>query len=321
MTFKVVTWNIENFSRTDDDHKANPHYPKKLEYLSARLNALLPDVVALQEVLDEGALAELARLTGLRAHSAPADDRGNRVAFLVRGEASARPILDYRLPAGATVQSFDHHAHVVSSLELRRPFLALSLEQAGRPLTVINAHLKSKLQTFPDGSHSTQDEQLRAGVALFDLSHRAAEAASLRAHVTELLTAGERVLVCGDMNDGPHAATTEILYGPPGSQLRVPEDAHREASGFSRPDQGDAQRLFNLVKLVPEARRWTRIASGVPEQLDHILCSEQLLPRKGALRTVPVVDIPNEELQSIGERPRTDSGIPDHALVSATFDL
>ena len=33
------------------------------------------------------------------------------------------------------------------------------------------------------------------------------------------------MILLGDFNDGPEAATTQILYGAPGSQPRGPEDA------------------------------------------------------------------------------------------------
>ena len=65
------------------------------------------------------------------------------------------------------------------------------------------------------------------------------------------------MVLLGDFNDGPEAATTQILYGAPGSQPRGPEDATNVAGGFQRPDANDTQRLFNVVKLVPDEIRWT----------------------------------------------------------------
>lgn len=45
--------------------------------------------------------------------------------------------------------------------------------------------------------------------------------------------------VTGDLNDTPQAATTQLLLGPPGSEIGTP--------GFDQPDDGDGQRLWNLV--------------------------------------------------------------------------
>jgi endonuclease/exonuclease/phosphatase family metal-dependent hydrolase len=324
MAFKVMTWNIENFSKTDPEF--NKRYTEKLEHVAKTIKELKPDVVALQEVLDEAALNELAKRTELDAIVSEPDSRGNRVAALVRKATlvgHAQPVKAYRLPKGAVVQAFDKDEHVIHSPELSRPPLTFTVKQGGKQITLFNAHLKSKLQTFPNGLFSTKDEDLRAGVAFFDLGRRAAESATLREQVTALLKADvkARVIVLGDLNDGPHAATTEILYGPPGSQLRVPEDATKQSSGFTRGDDGDAQRLFNIVKLVSEAERWSRITNNVPELIDHILCSQELMPRAGELRRVPEVDILNEGIKSIGEQPRKDSGIPDHAPIVATFEV
>ena len=49
------------------------------------------------------------------------------------------------------------------------------------------------------------------------------------------------------------AATTQILLGPPGSEIGT--------GGFDRPDQGDAERLWNLAPLLPE-RAATSAASS-----------------------------------------------------------
>src|SRR3712207_6849725 len=49
---------------------------------------------------------------------------------------------------------------------------------------------------------------------------------SLREHVTGLLSASREVVVLGDLNDGSAAATTQILYGPPGSQPRGRSEEH-----------------------------------------------------------------------------------------------
>ncbi len=47
------------------------------------------------------------------------------------------------------------------------------------------------------------------------------------------------MIVLGDLNEAPLAATTQILLGPPGSEL--------EPAGFDRDDQADGMRLWNLA--------------------------------------------------------------------------
>ena len=69
---------------------------------------------------------------------------------------------------------------------------------------------------------------------------RAAEAVTLRAAATDLLNSDHEVsvMVLGDLNDDVDAATTQILNGPPGSEIGT--------GGFDEPDHGDHQRLRNL---------------------------------------------------------------------------
>ena len=61
-----------------------------------------------------------------------------------------------------------------------------------------------------------------------------------------------RLMVCGDLNDVPEAATTQILSGPPGSEIGT--------NGFDQPDRGDGQRLRNLPHS--EQQRFSRRYQG-----------------------------------------------------------
>lgn len=118
----------------------------------------------------------------------------------------------------------------------------------------------------------------------------------------------------GDLNDGPEAATTQILYGAPGSQPRGPDDATHAAGAFQRADVNDGQRLFNVAKLVPEDIRWSRRHNGQNELLDHILTSAGLMPRVNGLRQVPTMSILNEDTPNmIGAHPIVGGVAPDHA--------
>ena len=105
---------------------------------------------------------------------------------------------------------------------------------SGTEVRALTCHLKSKLLSFPGGRFDTDDETERARYAVYALDRRAAEAAAIRDWATTALAgdwADRPVLVCGDLNDTPEAATTQLLFGPPGSQIGT--------GGFSHPDQGD----------------------------------------------------------------------------------
>ena len=136
----------------------------------------------------------------------------------------------------------------------------------------MTAHLKSKLLHFAGNRFAPRDEGERARYAGYALALRTAEAITLRDHVTRMLDGGGRALVVlGDLNDEPLAATTQILLGPPGSEL--------DTGGFDRPDGGDRQRLWNVAPRLPADRAFSRVFNGRGELIDHILVSHHLARR------------------------------------------
>ena len=315
MSITITTWNVQNFRQSE------PVFADKLDFLVGALQALGSDVVALQEILDLNALQDIANRLGFHHFAAMPDGRGNRVAFLTRDTLALPPLqIDrWQLAPGVEVRDFNVNETVEVISQLPRPALQITVAHNGGEIDIITAHLKSKLLTF-GGNFSTTNETLRAQTAYFALERRAAEATSLREHVTRLLSAGREVIVLGDMNDGPEAATTQILYGPPGSQPLGPDDATHASGAFQRADAEDGKRLFNVTKLVPEGIRWSRKHNGQPELLDHILTSAGLMPRLNGLRRVPQMSILNEDTPNmIGPHPTQGGVTPDHAPVTATF--
>jgi len=111
------------------------------------------------------------------------------------------------------------------------------------------------------------------------------------------------VIVLGDLNDEPPAATTQILLGPPGSEIGTP--------GFDHDDQGDACRLWNLAPLIPEQHRFRRRFRGRGELIDHLLVSHALVNQVEQADTGP------GEPPTITEDPtdRRDQRASDHAPV------
>jgi predicted extracellular nuclease len=314
MPITITTWNVQNLA------PSSPVFADKVDFIVSILQALNSDVIALQEILDLTALNTLATRLGFQQVAAAPDSRGNRVAFLTRVAPAAPPkqITQFRLPAGIVISEFDGSGNVQVVTQFPRPALQITVAHNGRQIDVITAHLKSKLLTF-GGNFSTSNETLRAHTAFFALERRAAESAGVRDHVTGTLSAGRDVVVLGDLNDGTEAATTEVLYGPPGSQPRGPADATLASGAFQRPDAQDGQRLFNVTKLVPEPLRWSRRFNGQNELLDHILASEGLMPRAGVLRQVPTVSIHNEDTPALAPNPTVFGIVPDHAPVTAVF--
>ncbi|MCA1602497.1 MAG: hypothetical protein LC776_12915 [Acidobacteria bacterium] len=143
-------------------------------------------------------------------------------------------------------------------------------------------------------------------------NRRAAEAAAVRAYATTLLAGDGQpraVVVAGDLNDEPEAATTQLLHGPPGSEIGT--------GGFKHPDSGDRQRLWNLAPLIPEGLRFSRVYRGRGELIDHLLVSQVLVK---AVKTVTTGQI---KIPSITDQPsdRQDEAGSDHRPVVGRFEL
>lgn len=315
----VGTWNLENLFRPGGEFgpRDQQTYEAKLAALAATVQASAVDVLAVQEVGEPDALADLVALLPGSWHTALSENFSAahpiRVGFLSR--LLLTQVADaalYQAPL-APVQSDDAGSR---EMWMSRGALAVRVEPAGGPLTLVSVHLKSKLQSYPphhDGTprFNPRDEGERARYAAYSLFRRSAEAVTVRGLVDTLLDdhGQDRALaVLGDLNDEPLAATTQILYGPPGSEIGTP--------GADVPDRGDGARLWNLAELIPAAQRHTRTYRGRGELIDHILASHAFLAK------VKDVRVPgNEELPTVTDNPaerRTDRG-SDHAPVIATL--
>lgn len=343
-----MTWNVQNlFTPGDaDGPDSQAAYDAKVASLAAVIDTRNPDVLALQEVGSAAALADLqAALTRPLPHAAAArpDPRGIRVAFLSKlplGDIAEFETLPAPLrPVQARDPRFDDPATPDDeSLTARmgRAGLRVTVEVDGQQLWLLTAHLKSKLIVYPTDRRGARfaptDEAERARYAAYALYRRTIEAVTVRDQVNQLLEAGDGdglgrqrpVVVLGDLNDEPHAATTQILQGPGGSQIPLGPDGHVAfdgSSAFARPDAGDAWRLWNLTPLIPPARRVTRVYKGRGEVIDHILTTRALTDPD----QLPAVDTAGHPhpLPSMGDDPTTRRNQPgsDHAAVIATLTL
>lgn len=315
---RVGTWNVENLFTPGADYGPSEQslFTEKIAGLAATITDAGLDVVAVQEVGDEDAFAALI------------DALGSRWA----GELSTRFATPHTIRNGIVsrlpIETVTEHDAIPDELSgvpvndnqtaltaMGRGALHVRVTAAGGVgVDVVSVHLKSKLITYPGGRFTPRDEAERARYGAYGLYRRAAEAVAVRGFADVLIDreGDERhVVVAGDFNDEVQAATTQIIHGPPGSEIGTP--------GENRPDQGDAHRLFNLAPLIPEELRFSRVYRGRGELIDHLFVTNATRQ----VTTEATTLTGGEPLASIDDLPNTrrDSPYSDHALVAATLDL
>ncbi|HYN34212.1 MAG TPA: endonuclease/exonuclease/phosphatase family protein [Ilumatobacteraceae bacterium] len=323
--FRVMTWNVQNLFEVgvEGGPERQVDFDAKIASLAAVIDRTEPHVLAVQEV---GTAPALSALQDALNHNmrfsalGVADERGIRVGFLstkkLREQINVRAFPPGLLPIQVGDDPDGPDGPRIMN-QMGRGALQATVRANGHDVRIVNCHLKSKLLTFPGGRFNARNEDERARYSAYALYRRTSEATTVRAHATAQLGgqgSQQPLLVVGDMNDEVDAATTQILNGPPGSEIGT--------TGFERPDNGDGQRLWNLAPLIPETERFSRIYRGRPELIDHLFASHFLVD---ANRVVEVGSFTANEqpLPSIDDNPSTEVGRPgsDHAAVMATFDF
>ena len=252
------TWNLENLYRPGGPFgpKDKAAYETKLAALAAVITELDPALLGVQEVGEPEALDDLVGMLDGDWHVALSqhpDGRGIRVGFLSRTALEVLADTNAFPAKLRPVQEDDAGAQVSAA---GRGFLAVEVATGRGPLRVAVAHLKSKLLSFPGRPFLPRDEGERARYGAYALYRRAAEATTLRRSPTTCspATGAQRdVAVLGDLNDEVQAATTQILLGPPGSEIGTP--------GYEQPDRGDAEPAVGRGPADP------RRAALLPRQL------------------------------------------------------
>ncbi|MCE8006216.1 endonuclease/exonuclease/phosphatase family protein [Aestuariivita sp.] len=233
---RLASYNIEWFSNLfDDDNNLNVDHQPSGRYEVSRadqtgaiahvLKALDADAVMVIEAPDQSrrrdtvaALEHFADVLELRTSKAVMgfrNDTQQEIALLYdpkRLTAEHDPLGDIY---DAQAPRFDGQFRIDLDIDATRdvvrfskPPLELSVTTAeGRRLRLIGAHLKSKA---PHGA-TTRDAIMRQSIA--NRRKQLAQAIWLRARIDGHLSAGDTLIVMGDLNDGPGLDEYEHLFG------------------------------------------------------------------------------------------------------------
>src|SRR5215204_1766334 len=330
--FSVATFNLYNLQlpglRMNPGQKVwtDEEFDKKVAWIARQLVALDADVVGLQELWNREAMKRVLATPELDGkYELLADEAiGTKIvcAALVRK--------DLLSGAGHWIHTFPPELRLESSgNDPQTPDVSVKIPRFSRPVLhfqialrdqgplteVFVAHLKSKLpERVGDEDWFEQDpdrfkphvEALGSALATI---RRTAEATALRIVLTQVMKGTVTpVLVLGDLNDGQHSNTVNIITAQP-----------RYLVGESR---GGVDIGLYTAQTLQEYRDtrdvyYTHVHNDLRESLDHVLVSEQLYDhsrRRPWLSDGLIIN--NDHLNEDDHR---GTGTGDHGLVCVSF--
>jgi endonuclease/exonuclease/phosphatase family metal-dependent hydrolase len=331
--FSVATFNLYNFQlpgrRMNPGQKpwTKDEFERKASWISRQLRSLQPDIVGLQELWHRDAMAEvldrhdLAESYELLAEPA----NGDRIicgALVRKGMRRGNPEWIDDFPDAVRLESSN-------PMDLQAPAISVAIPGFSRPVLrfqvalrdglpdteVFVTHLKSKLPTridqeawFQESPETFKEHATALGAALSTI-RRTAEAAALRVMLTSLMKGTVTpVIVLGDVNDGQHSNTANILTEQP-----------RYLVGDS---QGGADIGLYTAQTLQEYRDtrdvyYTHVHNDLRESLDHVLVSEQFYDHsRRRLWLFDGLIINNDHLNEDDHRL---TGTGDHGIVCVSF--
>lgn len=247
---RIASWNVEWFANLFDqrgrlleDDEWSSRYKvtrrQQLESIAIVLTALEADAIMVIEAPDNNRkrktvpmLERFAARYGLRQRKALLgfeNDTQQEIALLydpdrltVRHDPKGGP--------GWPTPRFDQSYLIDLDVDgvpdrvvfSKPPLEAEVMTAAGKRLRLIGVHLKTKA---PHGA--TSPEEARR-IAIANRRKQLAECVWLRARALEHLTAGDSLIVMGDLNDGPGLDEFEKLFGRSGIEIVLGWDEARE---------------------------------------------------------------------------------------------
>jgi predicted extracellular nuclease len=331
--FSVATFNLYNFQLPG--LPMNPfqkpwtkaEYERKVSWVARMLDTIDADIVGLQELWNAEAMETVLARQALEGKydllAEPATgDRIICAAIVRKGLLRGSPTWVSEFPEAVRLESTD-------PLDPQAPAVAVHIHGFSRPVLhfqvalrdapplteVFVAHLKSKLPTqvndetwYGADPETYRDHRNALGAAISTI-RRTAEATALRVLLTEKMKGTETpVLVLGDLNDGQHSNTINILSEQPNYLVG---DA-----------QGGADIGLYTAQTLQEYRDtrdvyYTHVHQDLRESLDHVLLSEQFYDHSMKRRWLfDGLAISNDHLN---EEDHKATGTGDHGVVKVAF--
>jgi predicted extracellular nuclease len=340
--FSVATFNLFNLQEPNKPMNRGQkkwtaaEFNLKVQWTVWQLVTLDPDIVGLQELWSKKALDVVLNYNyGTAAApkllkdtyeplSTPATGKKIVCGALVRKELLAgEPEWVDKFPEATRLELHEDPNDPqapqikVAIKAFSRPVLRfqVKLRDDQPPTEVFVTHLKSKLPTdvseeawFASDAGTFKPHQTALGAGISTI-RRTAEAVALRVMLTEVMKGTTTpVIVLGDINDGQHSNTANIL-------TEQPRFLVGEATGGSDVGLYTAQTLqeYRDTRDV----YYTHVHQDLRESLDHVLVSEQFYDN--SRKRVWLFDglvINNDHLNFENHR---ETGTGDHGVVKVSF--
>ncbi len=329
----IATFNLYNLNEpglplyTDADGWSADAYKLKIDWTQRVLRLLKPDVMGFQELWHAASLEKAVAEAGLTAEYdllIPPETDGKRIicaAMIRKGLLTGEPEWITTFPEKFILQSRGDDAQTpeisVSITSFSRPVLHFTFapREDQEPVHAYVCHFKSKAPTrvfrepwFNADRATYGKHQMNIGAAISTI-RRTAEAAALRFILTEQMKGNQRpVIVLGDINDGQHSNTANILTEQP--KYLVGDSV------------GGGDISLYTAQTLQEYRNtrdvyYTHIHQDIMESLDHILVSEEFYDN--SRKRVWMFDglVVNNDHLNFDDH--AESGTNDHGIISATF--
>ncbi len=327
------TFNLLNLNEpgkaiyTDADGWSQAEYDRKIEWCARILRLLKPDVFGFQELWHKDSLANFLTASGLSGEYdalVPADATGKGIvcaAIVRKGLLVGAPEWIVNFPEKFVLKSSGDDPQTpdisVKVKKFSRPVLHFVIQPRDGfdPVHVYVCHFKSKGPTkvfnedwFKADKPTYAKHQENLGSAISTI-RRTAEASALRFILSEQMK-GTRtgVLVLGDVNDGQHSNTVNVLTEQP--KYLVGDSV------------GGGDTSLYTAQTLQEYRNtrdvyYTHIHQDIMESLDHILVSEEFYDNsRKRVWLFEGMTVSNDHLNWDDHKV---SGTNDHGIICATF--
>lgn len=332
-TLSIATFNLLNLNEpglpmyNDTAGWSADQYARKIDWTQRMIRLLQADVFGFQELWHGDSISRAAQAAGLDGDYdllVPPDAKGKGIvcaAMVRKGLLSGEPDWIVDFPDKFVLQSTGDDpqtpAITVKIDSFSRPVLHFTIapRQDHEPVHVYVCHFKSKGPTkvfreswFKAEPDIYKKHATNIGSAVSTI-RRTAEAAALRFLLSEQMKGNRSpVIVIGDINDGQHSNTVNILTEQP-----------RYLVGES---MGGGDVSLYTAQTLQEYRTsrdiyYTHIHQDVMESLDHILVSEEFYDNsRRRLWMFDGMTVNNDHLNFDDHK---TSGTNDHGVICAKF--